>query len=118
MSRYYLNVKYGSFDVCDIHGATEETRNLILSKYAGDPKYTIASCIEEIPIKNDELLELDFSIRVYNCLKRGNINTLSQLIVSYNDNSLCHLRNLGQRLYKEIEDKLCALNLVRRHEDE
>lgn len=45
--------------------------------------------------------ELDFSIRTYNCLKRGGINTIMEL-TSQSEEDLMKLRNLGRKSFKEI----------------
>lgn len=62
---------------------------------------------------NDMYIEdLDFTIRTYNGLKRGKINTLSELI-KCTDKQLLNLRDIGKRSVAEIDEKLQGLGLTR-----
>lgn len=45
--------------------------------------------------------ELDFSVRTYNCLKRGGINTITEL-TSQSEEDLMKLKNFGRKSFKEI----------------
>lgn len=61
-------------------------------------------------IKDDEFLnrkisDLDFSVRAYNCLKRGGFRTLKDF-VGITEDDLMHVRNLGKRTLEEIIDVL------------
>lgn len=49
--------------------------------------------------------DLGFSVRSYNCLKRAEINTLSQLL-TYSQDELKNLRNFGEKSVEEVIDKL------------
>ena len=52
-----------------------------------------------------DLDELELSVRAYNCLKRAGINTFSEL-AHMSDGELKHVRNLGQRCYDEVKQKM------------
>ncbi len=54
--------------------------------------------------------QLDLSVRTMNCLRRGGIATVGELI-SKKAKDLLQLRNFGQKSYHEIEDKLKELGL-------
>lgn len=56
--------------------------------------------------------ELQFSLRVYNCLKRKDIDTVEQLIIM-SDDELLEIRCFGIGCLKEVREKLgqCADNL-------
>ena len=54
--------------------------------------------------------ELDLSVRAYNCLKRANINTVAEL-VTRNQEDMMKVRNLGRKSLEEVEQKLQALGL-------
>lgn len=54
--------------------------------------------------------ELDLSVRSYNCLKRANIDTVSELILKSEDD-LLEVRNLGKKSLEEIQEKLDELDL-------
>lgn len=55
-------------------------------------------------IKNVDIDELDFSVRTWNCLRRGMINTVQDIADNYHN--LNRVRNLGQRCYDEIMEKI------------
>jgi len=54
--------------------------------------------------------QLDLSVRTMNCLRRGGIATVGELI-SKKPKDLLQLRNFGQKSFSEIEDKLKELGL-------
>ncbi|HSV32170.1 MAG TPA: DNA-directed RNA polymerase subunit alpha [Atribacteraceae bacterium] len=60
----------------------------------------------DIPIK-----ELELSVRAFNCLKRAKINTLRELLEIINGRSedLKKIKNLGQKTYEEIVEKVSRL---------
>ncbi len=61
--------------------------------------------------------ELDLSVRAYNCLKRAGINSVSEL-VQKNQEDMMKVRNLGRKSLEEVEQKLEALGLgLRPNED-
>ena len=61
-------------------------------------------------------LDLDFSVRAYNCLKRANIHTLQDL-VNKSENDMMKIRNLGKKSLKEVLDKVRDLGLILRNDD-
>ncbi len=61
--------------------------------------------------------ELDLSVRAYNCLKRAGINTVAEL-VQRNQEDMMKVRNLGKKSLEEVEQKLMALRLNLRANDE
>lgn len=61
--------------------------------------------------------ELDLSVRAYNCLKRAGINTVAEL-VQRNQEDMMKVRNLGKKSLEEVEQKLVALGLNLRANDE
>ena len=54
--------------------------------------------------------QLDLSVRTMNCLRRGGIATVGELI-SKKSKDLLRLRNFGQKSFREIEEKLKELGL-------
>jgi len=54
--------------------------------------------------------QLDLSVRTMNCLRRGGVATVGELI-SKKPRDLLQLRNFGQKSFHEIEDKLKELGL-------
>ena len=61
--------------------------------------------------------ELDLSVRAYNCLKRAGINTVCEL-VQRNQEDMMKVRNLGKKSLEEVEQKIAALGLALRANDE
>jgi len=72
--------------------------------------------------KKDKVLEmtieeLDLSVRACNCLKRAGINNVSELVTK-NQEDMMKVRNLGRKSLEEVEQKLSALGLgLRPNED-
>jgi len=54
--------------------------------------------------------QLNLSVRTMNCLRRGSITTVGE-IISKGEKGLLQLRNFGQKSKQEIEDSLNALGL-------
>jgi DNA-directed RNA polymerase subunit alpha len=70
---------------------------------ADTPEETSEEVEEEIPIE-----DLDLSVRAINCLKRAKINTLRELldVVRNRPEDLKKIKNLGQKTYEEILEKV------------
>lgn len=60
------------------------------------------------------IIELEFSVRTYNCLRRSGVTYLDEL-VKMDYYSLLKVRNLGTRSMTEIVDKLNALGIDTTH---
>ncbi|MFA6612271.1 MAG: DNA-directed RNA polymerase subunit alpha [Dehalococcoidales bacterium] len=67
---------------------------------------TIPEDIYNMPIE-----QLNFSVRALNCLKRGDINTVGEL-VTMSEEEVSSLRNFGSKSRKEVEDKLKEMGMV------
>ncbi|GHU52227.1 DNA-directed RNA polymerase subunit alpha [Clostridia bacterium] len=52
--------------------------------------------------------ELDLSVRSFNCLKRAQINNISDL-VNKNEDEMMKVRNLGRKSFDEVKEKLSNL---------
>lgn len=61
--------------------------------------------------------ELELSVRSYNCLKRANIQTVGEMI-KYSEHDIMNVRNFGKKSLDEINEKLAALGLSLRKEEE
>ena len=62
-------------------------------------------------------VELDLSVSAYNCLKRAGINSVAELVLK-NQDDMMKVRNLGRKSLEEVEQKLTALGLgLRPNED-
>lgn len=60
--------------------------------------------------------ELELSTRAYNCLKKGNINTVGELL-QYDRRSLSKIRGMGETSLEEIENLLRSRGLCLRGQD-
>ena len=83
---------------------TDLTVNVVRVDY-NEPEEDDKSKILEMTIE-----ELDLSVRAFNCLKRAGINTVSEL-VQRNQEDMMKVRNLGKKSLEEVEQKLVALGL-------
>ena len=54
--------------------------------------------------------ELDLSVRSFNCLKRGNINNVEDLI-SRTGEDMMKVRNMGRKSLEEVQNKLAMMGL-------
>lgn len=57
-----------------------------------------------------KLVDMDLSVRVLNCLKSAEVETLAELVV-FNKTDLLKFRNFGKKSLTELEDLLTSLNL-------
>ncbi len=65
--------------------------------------------VDEKELKS--ILELELSVRSYNCLKRAGINTLGDLL-KMSSEQLVNVRNLGKKSLDEIMQKLTDLGYI------
>ncbi len=78
--------------------------------------------VEKDESKKEKILEmniedLDLSVRSYNCLKRAGINTVEEL-VQRDEDEMMKVRNLGRKSLEEVQQKLSALGLSLRTNDD
>ena len=69
------------------------------------------------PIGTKPILDLDLSVRAYNCLKRAGINSIGDLI-SLSPAEVNNIRNLGRKSLDEILQKLAELGIMLNMEDQ
>ncbi len=87
-----------------------------------DDMNNVAVMIEKEEEEKDKVLdmtieELDLSVRSYNCLKRAGINTVLELTQKTKDDMM-KVRNLGRKSLEEVQEKMGALNLLLKSNDE
>ena len=61
--------------------------------------------------------ELDMSVRCFNCLKRGGIDTVEDLI-NRTEDDMIKIRNLGKKSLEEVVEKLHSLGLDLKRDDD
>ena len=66
--------------------------------------------VEENQYENISIEELDLSVRSYNCLKRDDIHSVSEL-TNRTEEDMMKVKNLGKKSLKEIKEKLAAIGL-------
>lgn len=72
---------------------------------------------KEIPIIQQPIENLDFSVKAYNCLKRANVRSVEEL-TALSRFDLAKIRNMGIKTIAEIETKLKDKGLSLRHDYE
>ncbi len=97
------------------HGA-----DILIEQLSPFAKYVAVSQIEEekelihLSIPDEEynmpVEQLDLSVRTMNCLRRGGISTVGELI-SKSEQDLLSLRNFGQKSKQELEERLNTLGI-------
>ena len=98
------------------------TEHLMLFINLTDHVQGVEILVEKEESKKERILEmniedLDLSVRSYNCLKRAGINTVEEL-VQRDEDEMMKVRNLGRKSLEEVQQKLSALGLsLRTNED-
>jgi DNA-directed RNA polymerase alpha subunit len=82
--------------------------------YSNKKKVKFAAKKDNLAIKKNrasiDIGNLELSLRPYTCLKRANINTVSDLL-QYSADELLLLKNFGKRSLEEVESTLAQLGL-------
>lgn len=88
-----------------------------LTEQAQPISYQVPS--EEVTEKGLDMSieEMDLTVRAYNCLKRAGINTVAEL-VQRNKEEMIKVRNLGRKSLEEVEEKLHAMGLRFKEDEE
>jgi len=85
-----------------------------LSIFAAVPEVEAAAAEAAVPAYDETLQlaieEVDFSVRVFNCLRKEGIKTLGDLVARTED-ELVKIRNFGHRSLQEVLEKLDAFGL-------
>jgi len=85
-----------------------------LSIFAAVPEVEAAAAEAAVPAYDETLQlaieEVDFSVRVFNCLRKEGIKTLGDLVARTED-ELVKIRNFGHRSLAEVTEKLEAFGL-------
>ncbi len=94
--------------------------DILIKQFSPFVEYTTVSQMEEekqlirrsIPDEKYDMPveQLDLSVRTLNCLRRGNITTVGELITK-GEKELLSLRNFGQKSRLELEERLKTLGL-------
>jgi DNA-directed RNA polymerase subunit alpha len=98
--------------------AMSRSAEILMEQLSAFVNYTRIAPVEErvgqLPIPeelyNMPVEQLNLSVRTLNCLRRGNIATVGEL-VSKTEKELLSLRNFGQKSRQEIDEKLDELGL-------
>lgn len=85
--------------------------NFIRYGYEGNierltPKYELTEEDRRADLLNTTIEEMNFSVRAFNCLKRGNINTVSDITERLKKDGIMKIRNIGPKSYEEIIQKV------------
>ena len=98
------------------------TEHLVLFISLTDRVRGVEILVEKDEGKKEKILEmniedLDLSVRSFNCLKRAAINTVEEL-VQRDEDEMMKVRNLGRKSLEEVQQKLSALGLSLRTNDD
>ena len=66
---------------------------------------------EYTPSYPEEIIDLEFSVRTYNCLRKKYITTVKELLQK-SEEDLMKVRNLGRKSLKEIKNKIEGLGYI------
>jgi len=114
--RLYLEVwTDGTISPAD---AISRSAEILMEQLTPFVNYIRISQIEEkvsyLPIPDEQynmpVEQLNLSVRTLNCLRRGSIATVGELVTK-SEKELMNLRNFGQRSKQEIVERLAALGL-------
>jgi len=72
---------------------------------------------EEVAAPNITIEDLELSVRAFNCLKRANINSISELLLK-SENDLLNIKNFGKKSSDEVIERLQAFGLNLRPDPE
>ncbi len=107
----------GTIDAGDAMSASAEILAKMLNAFVnyGSPEQAeMEKDLSELAISEEQynmpVEQLTLSVRTMNCLRRGNITTVGELI-SRGEKGLLALRNFGQKSRVEIEERLNELGL-------
>lgn len=98
------------------------SEHLMLFIDLSDDAKNVEIMIEKEETRKERVLEmtieeLDLSVRSFNCLKRANINTVEDLI-GRTEEDMMKVRNLGRKSLEEVINKIHALGLALKKDDE
>ncbi|MDO8578509.1 MAG: DNA-directed RNA polymerase subunit alpha [Dehalococcoidales bacterium] len=84
-----------------------------VAKVSEEPgQQTVSTEIYNMPVE-----QLNLSVRTLNCLRRGGITTLGE-VISRGEKELMSLRNFGQKSKVELEERLAEMGLSLASQDE
>lgn len=72
------------------------------------PKYELTDEDRKADLLDTPIEEMNFSVRAFNCLKRGNINTVSDITERLKKDGIMKIRNIGPKSYEEIIKKAAS----------
>ena len=72
---------------------------------------------QKVKVLEMTIEDLDLSVRSYNCLKRAGINTVEDL-ANKSEEEMMKVRNLGRKSLDEVKQKLHALDLALKEEED
>jgi len=118
ISRERLYLEVWTDGTISAANAISQSAEILMEQISSFVSYTRISQIEEevshLPIPEEQynmpVEQLNLSVRTLNCLRRGGISTLGELI-SKEEQELLALRNFGQKSKQELEDRLRSMGL-------
>ena len=65
----------------------------------------------DVPFTDIFLDECTMSVRLFNCLRRSQLDTVNKIVAAVNDESILRVRNLGRKTYEELLNWLKAIGV-------
>jgi len=85
-----------------------------IASLSGTPKLVVQSQVEEAPTEAQTpsitIEDLELSVRAFNCLKRANIHSISELLIK-SEHDLLNIKNFGKKSADEVIERLHAFGL-------
>ncbi len=83
---------------------------ILVKSREAQPEKTITESSIPWELSNMPVEQLNLSVRTMNCLRRGNIQTVGE-VVGKGEKGLMTLRNFGVKSLQELDDRLGELGL-------
>ena len=104
----------------DVASALSQSANLLIEHFvpiaalSGIPTLVALpvheKLVEESPVPNITIEDLELSVRAFNCLKRANIHSIGELLMK-SEADLLNIKNFGKKSSDEVIERLQAFSL-------
>lgn len=123
-----LSLEIWSNGSMDVNSALSQAANMLIEHLVPIASLTGASTLipqfqkevetkEDVQTPNITIEDLELSVRAFNCLKRANINSISELLTK-SENDLLNIKNFGKKSSDEVIERLQVFGLNLRPDPE
>lgn len=82
----------------------------LVTQAQAEEKRSAGGATEDVDAPNITIEDLELSVRAFNCLKRANIHSISELLQK-SENDLLNIKNFGKKSADEVVERLRAFGL-------